>query len=161
MTARAALLAALLAAASACDADSGGVGGPMAVQVDAIADFERLDYPATRDCGIVTSDAWSAIFEESGGGDHGVYIYGIVGAKPSASFEVTLDPAGDPAGDEVAQRVARLAVTHPEEPTIDLLDKRKVDAWLSYRGRLDELRLMCGTVLLATFRRPPSESFED
>ena len=154
MTARAALLAALVAAASACDADSGGVSGPMAVQVDAIADYEKLDYPATRDCGIVTSDAWSAIFEESGDGDHGVYIDGIVGAKPSASFEVTLDPAGD----EAAQRVARLAVTHPEEPTIDLLDKRKVDAWLSYRGRLDELRLMCGTVLLATFRRPPPDT---
>ena len=125
------------------------------VEVDAVTVSTPLGYPDTRGCGIVRSGPWRALVRDRADGARDLVILGTVGVKPSASVSIALNPLvreSDP-----VQREAQLRVTHPPEPTIDMLEQRLVEATLTYRPPLGRLSLMCGARELARFSDPREE----
>ena len=113
----------------------------------------ELDYPALRDCGVVSAGRWEASIEgEPEAPRKAVRITGVAATNPNVDFAIVLDP--DIMESDPVQRRARMIATHPEGDTIDRLDRYEQDVRFTYEGELGILNLVCGDVVMATVRDP-------
>jgi hypothetical protein len=122
------------------------------IEVEAAVASSPVTYRPGTKCSVTNSGHWAAVIRDRVDGRRDLVVRGEVGVKPSATVLIefnSLVRESDP-----VQRRAELRAVHPPEPTIDMLERREVEAMLTYRPPLGRLSLHCGEREVAVVRDP-------
>lgn len=110
----------------------------------------RRPFTSSADCQIVNHSGWAAHINAMPGPDARptLIVTGVLGVKPAARTALRLDPAVMES--YPPQYIVILDVSHPSEPTIDLLTRREIRGEWLVTPPVGAVHVRCGKRTIAT-----------
>ena len=148
----------LLLAACQPSADAPPAGNVQPVAPNATIEplpvaWRVMDYPETRECGIVRSADWSARLVTAPGQPNRLNVSGTVSTKPTTRLSLRLDPRVMESFP--VQRIIHVDSWAPSEPTPDIAEGRTLRGDWAIDGSPGVVSVRCGRATLATIRHTP------